>query len=161
MFVLIRAITYAALFIGFLLVFLPARLLSSSGITRPPEIGFVQIAGAIIAAIGAAIALWCIFTFIFVGKGTPAPFDPPRRLVVAGPYKWVRNPMYIGAALALSGAALFYGSWALAGYCAVFLLVMFVFVVVHEEPALRRSFGDDYTRYCERVRRWLPTVPRT
>jgi protein-S-isoprenylcysteine O-methyltransferase Ste14 len=155
-FVLIRAITYATLFIGFLLVFLPARVLSWSGITRPVSLGPAQIAGVVVGASGAVLALWCIVTFIVIGRGTPAPFDPPRRLVVVGPYRWVRNPMYIGAALALSGAALFYGSWALLGYCAAFLFVMYLFVVVYEEPALRATFGDAYVHYCERVGRWWP-----
>jgi protein-S-isoprenylcysteine O-methyltransferase Ste14 len=84
------------------------------------------------------------------------PFDPPRRLVVAGPYGLVRNPMYIGAALALAGAGLFYESWALLGYCAAFVLVMHLFVVAYEEPTLRATFGVPYLGYCERVRRWWP-----
>lgn len=87
---------------------------------------------------------------------TPAPFDPPRRLVTVGPYRFVRNPMYIGAALALAGAALFYESWALLWYCAAFAFVMYLFVVVYEEPALRATFGDAYVQYRERVQRWWP-----
>lgn len=63
---------------------------------------------------------------------TPAPFDPPRRLVVVGPCRLVRNPVYLGAGLALAGAALFYESWVLLGYCVVFTLVMSLFVVVYE-----------------------------
>src|SRR5208282_79470 len=121
-FLLIRAITYSALFIGFILVFLPARVLSWSGIVGPVSIGAPQVAGAVVGASGAVLALWCIVTFIVIGRGTPAPFDPPRRLVVAGPYLLVRNPMYLGAGLALAGAALFYESWALLGYCAAFVL---------------------------------------
>ena len=156
MFILVRAITYATLFIGFLLVFLPARLLTWSGIVRPASIGALQVAGGIVGASGVAIALWCIITFVVIGRGTPAPFDPPRRLVDAGPYRLVRNPMYIGAASALAGAALFYQSWALVGYCAVFVLVMHLFVVLYEEPTLRASFGAAYVTYTERVRRWWP-----
>jgi len=137
-------------------VFLPARVLSWSGIVRPAGIGLAQIAGVVVGASGAVLALWCIVTFTVIGRGTPAPFDPPRRLVVVGPYRLVRNPMYIGAGLALAGAALFYESWALLGYGAVFALVMHLFVVVYEEPTLRATFGADYVRYCERVRRWWP-----
>ena len=156
--VLIRALTYASLFIAFVLVFLPARLLSSSGITRPAALGAAQVAGLAIGGVGAALALWCVLTFAFVGRGTPAPFDPPRRLVVRGPYRFVRNPMYLGAALALGGAALFYGSGALLAYTVLFLLVTHAFVVSYEEPTLRRSFGEDYEAYCRRVNRWWPTL---
>jgi protein-S-isoprenylcysteine O-methyltransferase Ste14 len=121
---------------------------------QPAGFGTPQIAGMIVGTIGAAIALWCIFTFAFVGKGTPAPFDPPRRLVIRGPYRFVRNPMYIGAGFALAGAALFYESWALLIYTGLFFLVTHCFVVVYEEPTLRRSFGAKYEAYCRRVRRW-------
>jgi protein-S-isoprenylcysteine O-methyltransferase Ste14 len=156
MFVLFRALIYGTLFVAFLLVFLPARVLAWSGITRPATLGPVQLAGLGLGASGAAIALWCILTFVISGRGTPAPFDPPRRLVVVGPYRVVRNPMYLGAGLALTGAALFYGSWALLGYCAAFILVMHLFVVVYEEPTLRATFGAPYARYCEQVHRWWP-----
>lgn len=139
-----------------MLVFLPARVLAWSGIVRPAGIGAAQIVGVVVGASGAALALWCIVTFMVIGRGTPAPFDPPRRLVVVGPYRLVRNPMYIGAGLALAGAALFYGSWVLLGYGAVFALVTHLFVVVYEEPTLRATFGADYVQYCERVRRWWP-----
>jgi protein-S-isoprenylcysteine O-methyltransferase Ste14 len=156
MFILIRAITYSALFIGFLLVFLPARVLSWSGIAPPSTIGVAQLAGVVVGAGGGALALWCIFTFLVAGRGTPAPFDPPRHLVTAGPYQLVRNPMYLGAGLALAGAALFYQSWALLAYTVAFVVVMYLFVVVYEEPALRATFGASYLEYCRRVRRWWP-----
>ncbi len=107
MFVFVRALTYSTLFIGLVLVYVPARLLSWSGLVRPVAMEVQQVVGMVIGAAGSALALWCIFTFASVGKGTPAPFDPPRRLVIRGPYRFVRNPMYIGAGLALAGAALF------------------------------------------------------
>ena len=156
MFVFIRAVTYATLFIGLVLVFVPAQLLSPPGIARPGAVGTPQVVGMLVAACGGAIALWCILSFAIVGRGTPAPFDPPRRLVVRGPYAVVRNPMYIGAGLALAGASLFYQSLRLLGYAAVFLVVTHLFVVVYEEPTLRRTFGTDYESYCRRVRRWWP-----
>src|SRR5882672_10402346 len=137
MFILARAMTYGALFVGVLLLYLPSALLSRSGIVRPPAIGARQILGMALGACGAALAVWCVGTFAVVGRGTPAPFDPPRRLIVRGPYRFVRNPMYIGAGLALAGAALYYHSLPLLGYAGLFLLVMHVFVVAYEEPALR------------------------
>ena len=156
MFVLFRAVTYAALFIGLLLIYVPARLLSWSGIVRPVAIEVEQAAGMAIGAAGAAVALWCIVTFASVGRGTPAPFDPPRRLVIQGPYRFVRNPMYIGAGLVLASAALFYESLLLLSYAAVFFLAAHLFVVLYEEPALRRTFGQEYEAYCDHVRRWWP-----
>lgn len=158
MFILARALTYSALFIGFLLVYAPARVLAWSGITRPAAIAAPQVAGMVVGAVGGALALWCILAFAALGRGTPAPFDPPRRLVIRGPYRFVRNPMYLGAELALGGAALFYESWPLLGYAALFLLATHLLVVVYEEPTLRQTFGPDYETYCRQVRRWLPRV---
>jgi protein-S-isoprenylcysteine O-methyltransferase Ste14 len=156
MFVIARAVIYATLFIGVVLIFVPARVLSSSGVLAPETIGPWQVAGMFVAAAGAAVAVSCIVTFALVGKGTPAPFDPPRRLVVRGPYRFVRNPMYLGAGLAMTGAALVYQSVALFAYVGVFMLVSHLFVVAYEEPTLRRTFGKDYEAYCGRVGRWWP-----
>ena len=146
MFVIVRTITYASLFIGLLLVYLPARILAWSGIVRPAAMGWPQIAGFVIGTVGAVVALSCVCAFAFIGKGTPAPFDPPRKLVVRGPYRFVRNPMYFGAALAVAGAAIFYQSIQLFAFVAGFLLVTHLFVVLYEEPTLRRLFGPEYRR---------------
>lgn len=157
-FVFVRAVTYATLFIGFVFVYIPGRLLSSTGLVRPVVIGAQQVTGMVVGVAGSANALWCIFTFASVGRRTPAPFDPPRRLVSRGPYRFVRNPMYIGAGLALAGAALFYQSWSLLSYAAFFFLATHLFVVCYEEPALRQTFGQDYGAYRARVRRWWPAL---
>jgi protein-S-isoprenylcysteine O-methyltransferase Ste14 len=156
--VLIRAITYSILFIGSVLVFLPARMLPGAGVTRPSPMGPLPLAGTVVTAAGAAIALWCILSFVVLGGGTPAPFDPPRRLVVRGPYRYVRNPMYLGAGLALAGAALVYETRLLWVYAGGFLGLMHLFVVLYEEPILRHTFGDDYEAYCRQVRRWRPNM---
>jgi protein-S-isoprenylcysteine O-methyltransferase Ste14 len=155
-FAVVRALTYAALFVGFFLVYLPARVLERAGVAAPPELGAAQVAGIIITTSGAALALTCVLTFAIVGRGTPAPFDPPRRLVARGPYAWVRNPMYIGAWLALAGAALYFWSGALLLFAAGFAVATVVFVRFYEEPTLRRLFGPEYERYCARVGRWWP-----
>ena len=102
-------------------------------------------------------ALTCILTFVFIGGGTPAPFDPPRRLVVQGPYR--THPgiqCTFGAGLALAGAALFYQSIPLLGYAGLFLAITHLFVVLCKEPTLRRSLAGDYEAYCRRVGRWWP-----
>ena len=158
MFVLIRAVTWASLFIGLVLVFAPARVLFGAGPAQPPDPGWREAAGILITIAGAIIALWCVATFVVIGKGTPAPFDPPRRLVIRGPYRFVRNPMYLGAGLALGGAALVYRSLPLLGYMALLLVATHVFVVWYEEPTLRSTFGDAYAAYCARVHRWLPHI---
>jgi protein-S-isoprenylcysteine O-methyltransferase Ste14 len=160
MFTLMRALTYAALFMGLVLVFLPGRLLRWSGVIRPSHTGMPQIAGASLVVLGGALAVWCVATLALVGRGTPAPFDPPRRLVASGPYRLVRNPMYWGASLALCGAALFYQSVVLVGYALLFLGVMDLLVRWHEEPSLRSLFGSEYEAYCRQVRRWWPIRPR-
>jgi protein-S-isoprenylcysteine O-methyltransferase Ste14 len=154
MFILVRAATYATLFVGFFLVALPARVLSASGVSAPTAIGIWQAVGLAVGVCGAALALACIITFVFDGRGTPAPFDPPRRLVAKGPYAVLRNPMYLGAAVAMGGAAAFYESLGLLGYVAAFLIATHLFVVAYEEPTLGRTFGRDYEIYRKRVRRW-------
>jgi protein-S-isoprenylcysteine O-methyltransferase Ste14 len=158
MLILFRATTYASLFIGFLLIYLPARMLAWAGVTPPATVGAEQIAGMVVGAAGAALALWCIFTFAWTGRGTPAPWDPPRRLVTSGPYRFVRNPMYIGAGFALGGAALYYHSWLLLAYMAFFRLAVHLFVIGYEEVALRQTFRDEYLAYCNRAGRWWPRI---
>jgi protein-S-isoprenylcysteine O-methyltransferase Ste14 len=156
MFVLVRALTFASIFVAFVLVLAPARVLQWSGIGAPAAFGAAQLGGLAAVVAGAAVAIWCVLAFATLGRGTPAPFDPPRLLVVRGPYKFVRNPMYLGAGAALAGAALYYGSVALLAYLALFLAALHLFVVLYEEPTLTRTFGADYTAYRARVHRWLP-----
>ncbi|HEX9562981.1 MAG TPA: isoprenylcysteine carboxylmethyltransferase family protein [Gemmatimonadaceae bacterium] len=156
LFVLARAVVYASLFVGFLLIALPNEILSRSGITRPPVVGVIELAGLAISLAGAALVLACVLTFVFVGKGTQAPFDPPRRLVISGPYRFVRNPMYLGATLALGGAAIFYRSPALVVYAAVLILATHLFVTACEEPVLERTFGEAYRTYRQTTGRWIP-----
>ena len=154
---LFRALVYAALFVGVVLVFIPDQILTATGITRPQALGPAQMGGLVLIVLGAALAVWCILTFALVGQGTPAPFDPPRKLVVAGPYRWVRNPMYVGAGAALAGAALYYQSAALMAFAAGFLVVAHLLVVFYEEPTLERTFGARYADYRNAVPRWVPT----
>jgi protein-S-isoprenylcysteine O-methyltransferase Ste14 len=154
MFILARAVTYATFFAGFLFILLPQRVLAASGAGAPPSMGAWQVAGLGLGTLGAIVGAACILTFVFVGHGTQAPFDPPRELVASGPYTRLRNPMYLGAGAAMAGAALFYQSGALLAYVFAFMSAAHLFVVAYEEPALRQTFGRDYDAYCARTRRW-------
>jgi protein-S-isoprenylcysteine O-methyltransferase Ste14 len=110
------------------------------------------------AAIGAGLLLmWrTISLFAREGEGTLAPWDPTQRLVVRGPYRYVRNPMITGVLLILLGEAALLGSeWVLA-WCLAFFAVNAVYFPLVEEPGLRRRFGDEYERYCRDVPRWIP-----
>lgn len=156
MLALFRSLVYAALFISVVLVFIPEQILAATGITRPEEIGPLESTALVLVVLGGLLAIWCILTFAIVGKGTPAPFDPPRKLVAAGPYRVIRNPMYVGAGIALAGAALFYQSAALVAFAAGFLVVTHLFVVFYEEPTLERTFGARYADYRNAVPRWVP-----
>jgi protein-S-isoprenylcysteine O-methyltransferase Ste14 len=142
------------------LVFLPARVLDEAGIQAPTALGPAQYLGATMLTVGALLAVSCILTFVWIGKGTPAPFDPPQRLVVRGPYRLMRNPMYVGAGLALLGGAVYFGSAGVAVYAAGFLLVADFLVRWYEEPTLRRTFGAEYAAYCATTPRWFPRRTR-
>jgi protein-S-isoprenylcysteine O-methyltransferase Ste14 len=155
MFTLIRALTYATLFAGFLLWFVPASILARTGVRAPAGFGLLQALGIAVGVAGVLMAAGCVLVFATLGSGTPAPFDPPRRLVIRGPYRLFRNPMYLGAALWVLGLAMFYQSTWIALYAAVFLICAHLFVRLYEEPTLRRLFGDDYRDYCRRVGRWF------
>jgi protein-S-isoprenylcysteine O-methyltransferase Ste14 len=135
---------------------MPEQILKETGIIEPETFAAGQYTGIIIALAGAIVAVWCVLAFVFSGSGTPAPFDPPRRLVIRGPYRYVRNPMYIGAILVLGGAAFFYQSPALFFYTLLFWAIAHLFVIYYEEPVLMRKFGPEYLAYQQKVKRWRP-----
>lgn len=111
-------------------------------------------------AIGAAMYLRCVWDFAVFGKGTPAPIDAPKRLVIRGLYRYSRNPMYVGLITLIAGWAIMFGSVVLV-WCALSLFVFFsLFVRLFEEPHLHRQFGDEYEAYKARVGRWLPRRAR-
>jgi protein-S-isoprenylcysteine O-methyltransferase Ste14 len=114
-------------------------------------------ASVLLMAIGATILFWCIWDFAAKGRGTLAPVDPPRQLVVQGLYRYVRNPMYLGVLLVLLGETAFFRSPAMLQYTVAWFIVVNLFVVLYEEPSLKSRFGDSYERYRRSVHRWLPT----
>ncbi|HEX4633202.1 MAG TPA: isoprenylcysteine carboxylmethyltransferase family protein [Gemmatimonadales bacterium] len=116
----------------------------------------LQLAGFPILFIGGVILLICIWDFARKGKGTLAPVDPPKHLVVEGLYRYVRNPMYVGVFWILFGELLLVWTTAFLGYLILFAVAVNVFVMGYEEPTLRRLFGPEYDEYCRRVGRWIP-----
>lgn len=117
-----------------------------------------DLAGVVLLAIGVAIALASIVAFAREGRGTLSPVDPPTTLVVRGLYRYVRNPMYVGVALALIGESLLSASLPLLTYFGAWFLLVNVFVMFHEEPHLRRTFGASYADYVAHVGRWVPRL---
>jgi protein-S-isoprenylcysteine O-methyltransferase Ste14 len=117
----------------------------------------VRVLGWPVGFVGAVITAWCVGVFITQGKGTPAPFDPPREFVSRGPYCYTRNPMYIGALVVILGGGMILGSPSIICLSLAFGFLAHGFVVVYEEPVLEKKFGESYRRYCSSVNRWIPS----
>ncbi|MGZ5038832.1 MAG: methyltransferase family protein [Usitatibacter sp.] len=117
--------------------------------------------GAIVAGTGIGVLILCVRDFLVVGRGTLAPWDAPRKLVVVGLYRYVRNPMYAGVLLVVVGTALVAGSPAVAAYAALIAIAFHLRVVFYEEPVLAREFPEDWPAYAASVSRWLPRPPAT
>ena len=115
--------------------------------------------GALVMLLGLVLVLWCVRDFYAIGKGTLAPWDPPRRLVVVGLYRFLRNPMYVGVLTWLAGWSLRVGSRRLAVYTVAVGLAFHLRVLLYEEPTLERLFGDDWRHYRATVHRWWPRRP--
>jgi protein-S-isoprenylcysteine O-methyltransferase Ste14 len=159
-FALLKTLVFFAIVPGTMGGYLPYYLLGSPAIPVWTEWALREWAGAAAVALGLGGLLWCGWNFAVVGLGTPAVWDAPKRLVVRGPYRWVRNPMYVAVGTAILGQSLFFGSARLLPYVAIFGTILHLFVVFYEEPTLREQFGPDYQAYCRRVWRWLPLPPR-
>jgi protein-S-isoprenylcysteine O-methyltransferase Ste14 len=137
-------------------VWVPWWILTRHGHTPAPA-GWEAV--PVIAA-GTALYLWCSWNFAAVGRGTPGLWDAPRQVVAAGPYRWVRNPIYIAALLVVAGEAWLFLSLPLLVYAGAMAAFFHLFVTGWEEPALRRRFGGSYLEYRRTVPRWIPRRPR-
>jgi protein-S-isoprenylcysteine O-methyltransferase Ste14 len=112
-----------------------------------------------VIAAGAALYAWCVWNFAVVGRGTPGPWDAPNRVVAAGPYRWVRNPIYLSALLIVAGQAWLFTSLRLLAYAGVMAVFFHLFVTGYEEQTLGRRFGSSYLAYRGAVPRWIPRRP--
>ena len=108
---------------------------------------------------GASVLTWCVCDFYRIGRGTLAPWDPPKKLVIIGLYRFMRNPMYIGVLAWVAGWSLVAGSLPLAAYAGVLAIAFHLRVIFYEEPTLGGKFGVDWTQYRASVNCWLPKLP--
>lgn len=124
----------------------------------PPGFSIVQLLGVLILAASILVLLEAFARFALQGIGTPAPVLPTHHLVVTGLYRHVRNPMYVAVVGAILGQSMILGNLILVLYAALVWLVSHLFVVLYEEPTLRRKFGAEYAEFCANVPRWVPRL---
>ena len=148
---------------GTVLVFVPAVILLATGSTRfSPELispaQFLFWPGLAAAVVGLSLAAWTVSLFMKFGQGTPAPWDPPKKLVVRGPYRYVRNPMITSVLLMLAAEALLFQSWPIFFWLIFFFLLNTIYFPFFEERSLEKRFGSNYLEYKKYVPRWIPRL---
>ena len=136
--------------------YVPWLILTRHGASPAPAAWYA----APVIVVGLALYLWCVRVFATVGRGTPGYWDAPRHFVAAGPYRWVRNPIYIAALLIVSGEAWLFSSLALLLYACCLAGAFHLLVTGYEEPRLSARFGGQYRAYRRTVSRWVPHRPR-
>ena len=137
---------------GSVTILVPSLLLEDAELAPWPLVAL----GVVLLAIGLTFFVWTVSLFARVGRGTLAPWDPPKKLVVRGPYRHVRNPMITGVLFVLLGEAALFGSLAVLTWAATVLAINAVWFLIFEEPDLRDRFGADYDAYAARTPRWFP-----
>jgi protein-S-isoprenylcysteine O-methyltransferase Ste14 len=125
---------------------------------QPTPSGYllIQIVGIIVLTVSLLMLLESFARFALRGIGTPAPVAPPQHLVVTGLYRYVRNPMYVAVVSAIAAQSMILANLSLLAYTGFTWLIMHVFVIVYEEPTLRRTFDSEYEVFCTNVPRWIP-----
>ena len=156
-FLALRSFVWAVLLPGLIAGYVPWRFFGLRRL-RLSLLSLQHLAGLLCIAVGIGLLASCIWEFARSGRGTLAPVDPPRDLVVRGLYRYVRNPMYLSVTAIILGEALLAWSRSLVLYWAVWFLAAKLFVIGYEEPTLRRRFGQSYELYTQQVRRWLPRL---
>jgi protein-S-isoprenylcysteine O-methyltransferase Ste14 len=153
-FLAFRSIMFVFLIPGTVAGYIPFLILQSSGDHIHARAWSGSILAACLIVLGASVLLRCVWDFCAAGRGTLAPFDPPRRLVVRGLYRFTRNPMYNGVVSVLAGEAWLFHSASLWKYAALVFVMFHVFVIVYEEPVLESQFGESFRVYKRAVPRW-------
>jgi protein-S-isoprenylcysteine O-methyltransferase Ste14 len=150
---IVNTLLFTILVPGTVAILVPRWLLG--GFSTPANSSLTWF-GAVVAAVGAAIYFRCAWEFAVRGLGTPAPIAPTKYLVTTALHRYVRNPMYLGVAMAILGEAALFRSLHLVEYAFIMLTIAHIFVVTYEEPTLRRQFGESYEEYRRTVPRWIP-----
>jgi protein-S-isoprenylcysteine O-methyltransferase Ste14 len=154
----LRSLFFTLLMPGSVTLLIPCILLNAGAESTLSRLGPAHFVGLVPMLSGTVIVLWPIWDFGVTGRGTLAPVDPPKTLVVRGLYRYVRNPMYIGVLLIVLGEAILFESLRLAIYVLILWLGFHLFVISYEEPTLRGKFGVQYEAYLQSVGRWIPRL---
>jgi protein-S-isoprenylcysteine O-methyltransferase Ste14 len=154
---LLKNILFTLVVPGTVAVYVPLFIVED----RSAVSGIMFAVALVLVATGGVIYGWCVWDFAVLGRGTPAPIDAPKKLVVRGLYRYTRNPMYVGVLTVLSGWAVLFQAAALIIYTLVVGACCHGFVVFYEERHLHKVFGSEYDDYRRRVGRWLPKIRRT
>jgi protein-S-isoprenylcysteine O-methyltransferase Ste14 len=150
-----KSLLYLIVEAGLFALYVPLALLRSG---PRLETGVISLLALPLWLIGSLVVLWCFWDFTFKGRGTPMPIDPPRELVVTGFYRYVRNPIYVGVLAIFLGHFLWLGYWALLIYTVLAIIGVHFFIILYEEPTLKRKFGASYEEYLKKVPRWMPKI---
>jgi protein-S-isoprenylcysteine O-methyltransferase Ste14 len=157
----LKTVLFTVVMPGTVVGWLPWMVITSGGTPLAwYTVGERHLLGFIPLLLGLALYIAGATGFVIEGRGTPAPLDPPRALVVRGPYRWVRNPMYIAILTILLGEVMLSASARLLAYGAVVFAAFHLFITLYEEPKLASLFGDEFAEYRARVPRWIPRAPR-
>lgn len=153
----ILPVVFVITFISFVFAIFPSWLIYLNYSLDLPvyNFTFLKILGVLFILKGVAICLYCIMTFIKQGRGTPVPFDPPRKFVASGLYRFSRNPMYLGSLAIVLGEFLLFGHALLLFYFLSLAPVYHAYIVLFEEPGLKKRFGQAYEEYLRKTPRWL------
>ena len=151
----LKSFLFMILMGGTVVVIVPVLLVNSLQIYHFSGLGDFRYLALVPFILGVFTILWCIRDFITKGRGTPAPIDPPKKIVIDGLYRYVRNPMYVGVILILLSEAVFFTSAILFLYVLLVFSLFHTFVVIYEEPTLESKFGESYFRYRSTVPRWI------
>jgi len=156
MLLFVKNVLFTIMVPGTVAILVPLRVLAHP----PAKASALSFVAGLLLLAGGAIYTWWLWDFATAGRGTPAPIDPPKELVVRGLYQYTRNPMYVGVLSVISGWALLFQSSTLAVYGMCMAASFHLFVLLYEEPHLKTIFGASYEHYCSQVDRWVPLGKR-